>query len=270
MVTALEARGVAHEYPGGVRALAGVDLVLEEGKLALLVGPNGSGKSTLLRILGGILSPTRGEVEVRGRPIGAFSARTRARELASVPQALRALPETRVLAFVLGGRYAHLGFLGRAGTRDLELARRALSEVDGLDWCERLLGELSGGEGRRVLVARALAQESPILLFDEPTASLDPGHAVQLFELVRALVDAGRTAVVATHELSLAGRYADRMVLLDGGRVAAQGTPREILVRERLEPVYGASLHFGEVEEDGRAFPVVLPWPARGGRGSPR
>jgi iron complex transport system ATP-binding protein len=270
MVTSLEARGVAHDYPGGVRALAGVDLGFGERELTALIGPNGSGKSTLLRILGGIAAPTRGEVALRGRSIRLLGARVRARELASVPQVLRALPESDVLSFVLGGRYAHLGFLGRTSARDLEVARRALAEVDGLAWLARSLAELSGGEGRRVLVARALAQESPILLFDEPTASLDPGHAVQLFELVRALVDAGRTAVIATHELALAARYADRVVLLDRGRVAAEGRAEDVLVPARLEPVYGPSLHYGTVEEEGRVFPVVHPWPAPAARTRPR
>jgi iron complex transport system ATP-binding protein len=264
VVSPLEARGVLHEYPGGVRALAGVDLAFGERELAVLIGPNGSGKSTLLRSLGGLAAPTRGEVLLRGRPVRALDSRARARELASVPQVLRALPESDVLSFVLGGRYAHLGFLCRASARDLEVARRALAEVDGLDWRARTLAELSGGEGRRVLVARALAQESPILLFDEPTASLDPGHAVQLFELVRALVDAGRTAVIATHELALAARYADRVVLLDRGRVVAEGRAEDVLVPARLEPVYGPSLHYGAVEEGGREFPVVLAWPAPG------
>jgi iron complex transport system ATP-binding protein len=263
MVTVLEARAIEHEYAGDVRALAGVELAFSGRELTALIGPNGSGKSTLLRVLGGITAPTRGEVRLHGRPLRELDARARARELASVPQALRALPETDVHTFVIGGRYAHLGFLGRARRRDRAAAERALAAVDGLAWRARALAELSGGEARRVLVARALAQESPLLLFDEPTASLDPSHAVQLFELVRRLVDGGRTAVLATHELSLAARYADRLVLLERGRVAAVGTPAEVLTRARLEPVYGPHLYFAEVQEHGRCVPVVLAWPAR-------
>ncbi len=262
MVSALRANGLVHDYAGGVRALDGIDLELGESELVALVGPNGSGKSTLLRVLGGILAPTLGTVEVRGRAVAGLSSRARAKELASVPQSLRALPETRVEAFVLGGRYAHLSVFAQAGEQDHRAVARALEEVDARAWSARMLTELSGGECRRVLVARALAQESPILLFDEPTASLDPEHQVQLFELVRRLVEEGRTALLATHELSLAGRYADRIVLLDRGRVRAQGPPLEVLVPRVLVPVYGEHLCFHEVRDGEGSHAVVVPWPA--------
>ncbi len=262
MVSALRANGLVHVYQGGVRALDGVDLELGGSELVALVGPNGSGKSTLLRVLGGILAPTEGTVEVRGRAVSTLTPRARAKELASVPQSLRALPETRVEAFVLGGRYAHLSIFTRAREQDRRAVDHALEEVDARAWSTRMLTELSGGECRRVLVARALAQESPILLFDEPTASLDPEHQVQLFELVRRLVQEGRTAFLATHELSLAGRYADRILVLDRGRICAQGPPLEVLVPRVLAPVYGKHLGFHEVRDGEGRHAVVVPWPA--------
>ena len=264
MVSLLAARSVHFEYRAGERALAGVDLQLDAGELVCVLGPNGSGKSTLLKVLNGVLRPTAGAVELDGEPLGRLGARERARRIAAVPQVLAALPDVDVERFVLGGRYPHLGLWGRARAGDREAVRRALSETDAEHWSGRHLGELSGGQCQRVLMARALAQEAELLLFDEPTAALDPEHQVQIFALFRRLVRDGRAALVATHELHLAGRYADRIVLLDGGRVACVGAPDEVLRPERLAPVYGDQLHYGRGPgpAPGDSRPLVVPWPA--------
>ena len=231
MVNAVRGHGIVHDYAGTppLRALDGVDIELAAGELVCVLGPNGSGKSTLLSILGGVLAPTAGTVELDGRPLASLRAQERARTIASVPQVLRALPELSVETFVLGGRYPHLGLWGRARTGDHEAVRRSLAEADAAGWSGRTLSELSGGECQRVLVARALAQEARILLFDEPTASLDPEHQVLVFDLIERLVRDGRAVAVATHELNLTSRYADRVLLLDEGRVVAGGAPADVL-----------------------------------------
>jgi iron complex transport system ATP-binding protein len=260
MVNALTASGLVHEYPGARRALNGVDLQLQQGELVCILGPNGSGKSTALKILGGVLAPTRGSVEVEGHPLGDLRPSDRAQRIATVPQMLLALPDLRVESFVLGGRYPYLGLFGRHRSGDRAAIRRALEEVDALEWIGRSLSELSGGEHQRVLIARALAQEAGILLFDEPTASLDPEHQVQVFDLIRRLVEGGRASLVATHELSLASRYADRILLFDGGEIRAQGTPSEVLRPEVLEPAFGGQLVFAP-SGDASGRSLVVPWP---------
>jgi iron complex transport system ATP-binding protein len=263
VVTLLEARALAHEYEGGFVALDGVDLALERGELVCVLGPNGSGKSTLLRVLCGGLVPTGGNAQLEGRPVHTLSARERARRMAVVPQVLEALPDARVTDFVLGGRYPYLGLWGRAREGDRQAVERALAQVDAAGWSKRLLGELSGGQCQRVLLARALAQEAELLFLDEPTAALDPEHQVLLFELLHRLARQDRTALVATHELALAGRFADRVLLLAEGRIVAQGTPEEVLVRDVLEPVYGPHLHYGRGPDapGGGTRPLVVPWP---------
>ena len=263
MVSSLEARGIEFAYAEGTPVLSGVDLEVASGELVCVLGPNGSGKTTLLRILTGTLAATRGSVSVESVPLADIGARARARAIAAVPQVLAALPDADVESFVLGGRYAYLGLFGRAREGDREAVARALQEADAASLAGRHLGELSGGQCQRVLVARALAQEARLLLFDEPTAALDPEHQVLSFELFRRLVREDRAAVVATHELALAGRFADRVVVLHRGRVAASGPPGEVLTREILEPVYGRHLLVTAADDGaGGERPVVVPWPA--------
>ena len=263
MEGALELRDLAYAYDGAARrAVDGVSASFEPGELVCLCGPNGSGKSTLLKLAAGFLEPAAGTVAVGGRALADMDLRERARRLASVPQRLEALPETTVESFVLGGRYAHASFLERAlGTPrpdDRAAVEDALRRTDALDWRARLLVELSGGERQRVLVARALAQQADILLFDEPTAMLDPAHQLLVFELIAlAACSDGRTALVATHDLNLAGHFSRRILVLDQGRIAAQGAPGEGFQPEGLHPVYGPSLRI----ERGPGRTLVYPWP---------
>jgi iron complex transport system ATP-binding protein len=270
MVSALELRAVFYAYPGAGPAVDGVDLALQPGELVCVVGPNGSGKSTLLRLAAGLLEPSAGSVELDGRSVNTLVPRARARRIAFVPQALRALPDADVRSFVLGGRYAHQArwsaVLGGTTEEDRAAVARALAEADVEALAGRRLDELSHGQYQRVRVARALAQEAPLFLLDEPSAGLDPEHQVQLFLLIERAVRAGRAALVVTHELNLASRFATRCVVLAAGRVAAQGTPAHVFRPEVLASVFGAHLHYGSVEELGGARPLVVPWPRAPGR----
>ncbi len=262
MVTLLEARGLRHVYEGDFLALDGIDLAAGAGELVCVLGPNGAGKSTLLRVLAGILLPTGGEVFVEGRPLAAYSAKERARSIALVPQALRAMPDVTVETFVGYGRYAHMGLFARHRPEDREAVRRALERADAADLARRPLTELSGGQRQRALIARALAQEARLLLIDEPTIALDPEHQVLAFEQIARLTCEGRAALVVTHDMNLASQFATRIVLLDEGQVAAEGSVSEVLRPERLEPVYGPNLAYGTLPApDGRGTrPFVLPW----------
>lgn len=261
MVGLVQARGLSFVYPGGVRALEEVDVAVEAGQLLAVLGPNGAGKSTLLKLLGGLLRPGEGQVLLGGERLGALSSRARARRIAVVPQALAALPDVTVRTFAGQGRYAHQGPFSRPSPGDREAVERAMAEADVADLAGRGLGELSGGQRQRALVARALAQEAELLLIDEPTNALDPEHQIAVFELIAGLAQAGRGALVVTHDLNLASQFATRVVLLDGGRKAADGSVEEVLRREVLEPVYGRHLVYTTLEGgDGRRRPVVLPW----------
>jgi len=263
VVTELAARDLEFDYPGGRHVLSALELALAPGELVFLIGPNGSGKSTLLRCLAGLAAPTRGAVTLDGRPLAELASTARARAIALVPQALRALPEVRVEEFVAGGRYAHRSRLanvfGGERAADRAACARALDEADAAELAERALGELSLGQFQRVLVARALAQEAPYLLLDEPTAALDPDHQVKLLLLVERLVASGRAALVVTHELALASRFAARVLVLKDGRLVAQGPPAEVFQPAVLGSVFGPHLRYASV---GAGRTLVVPWPA--------
>ena len=266
----LEARGVVFDYAGPLRALDGVDLALARGDLVAVIGPNGSGKSTLVKVLGGLLRPSSGEVLLEGTPLVSLRSRERARKLAVVPQFLPALPDVRVEEFVLSGRYARVARFSPASPADRAAVASALEVCDAADLSLRAMAELSGGQRQRVLLARALAQEAPVLLVDEPTSGLDPEHQIRVLDLVASLVADGsprktsdgvaRAALFVTHDLNLAGQYAGRAVLLDRGRVAASGPVESVLRRDVLEPVYGEHLHYGTWPDGAAAGrPYVLP-----------
>jgi iron complex transport system ATP-binding protein len=239
---------------GGRAVVDGVDLEVGQGEWVAIIGPNGAGKTTLLRAVAGLV-PFSGSIELAGRPAGELRRSEVSRLLAVVPQEPSTPPWMTVGEYVLMGRTPHLGPLAREGARDREAAAQALARLDLLGYEERRLGTLSGGEKQRVVVARALAQEARIVLLDEPTAALDIGHqqqALELLDLLRA--ESGLTLVAAMHDLTLAAQYADRMVLLDGGRVVADGAPREVLTEALIGRHYEAAIQV--VDVDGRVAVV--------------
>ena len=227
-------------YPGADRAaLDGVSCAVAPGRLLAVVGPNGSGKSTLLRALLGLLELEAGDVVLKGKPIGAWRRSEIATLLGVVSQREDILFPLKVEETVLLARYARLGPLAPAGSVDRAAVRAALERCDAWSLRHRHTDTLSGGEWQRVRVARALAQEPEALLLDEPTVALDVRHEMEVFELVRELANGGLGALVVTHHLNLAARYADAMILLDRGRLIAQGTPKEVLKAEVLSAVFG-------------------------------
>ncbi|SBV28584.1 ABC transporter ATP-binding protein [Micromonospora krabiensis] len=235
--------------------LTGVDLTVTAGEWVTVIGPNGAGKSTLLRAVGGLL-PASGAVSLFGTPIAALRRRARARVVATVAQSPVVPPGMSVLDYVLLGRTPYIPPLGRESTADLEAVHEALDRLDLAGFHRRELATLSGGERQRVFLARALAQGATLLLLDEPTSALDIGHQQEVLELVDQLRrESGLTVLATMHDLSIAGEYADRLVLLAGGRVVAAGAPREVLTEQLLATHYRASVRV----VDGEHGPLVVP-----------
>jgi iron complex transport system ATP-binding protein len=255
VVERLQARGIRFAYAPGQLVLDGVDLDLSRGELVSLVGPNGSGKSTLLRCLAGLAAPLSGTVELDGHSLPSMSPQERALRVAVVPQLLPSLFDVLVEDFVLGGRYARIDRWAGPKASDRDALERGLAACDALDCRGRAMSELSGGQRQRVVVARAVAQEAPVLLVDEPTTSLDPEHQVSIFELLARLACDGRIVLVVTHELNLAAQFSAAMAVLHGGKLVARGSVDAMMRSEVLTPVYGERLHFGRMD-DGRPFVV--------------
>ncbi|GGK97134.1 ABC transporter ATP-binding protein [Mangrovihabitans endophyticus] len=240
---------------GGSRIVDGVDLDVGAGEWVTVIGPNGAGKSTALRAIGGVL-PFRGSVTLDGRAVETLSRRERARTVATVAQSPVVPPGMRVLDYVLLGRTPYIPVLGRESAADLAAAHEVLESLDLTGLSGRQLDTLSGGERQRVFLARALAQGARVLLLDEPTTALDIGHQQEVLELVdRLRVARGLTVLATMHDLSVAGEYADRMVLLAGGRVAAAGTPRQVLTADLLAEHYRVRVRVIEGEHG----PLVVP-----------
>jgi len=246
-------RELAVRYDGA-DAVRGLTLEVAADEWVMLIGPNGAGKTSVLRALCGLL-PFGGDASVAGRDVRTFGRRELARLVAFVPQNPVMPPELTVTEYVLLGRTPHLGRLAIEGRRDRQVVAKALGRLDLLPFAERGLGSLSGGELQRAVLARALAQEARILLLDEPTTSLDLGRQQQVLELVDSLRADGLTVLSTTHDLTLAGQYADRLVLLDRGEVAAEGPPGDVLSEANLAAHYGASVHI--VHDAGHVY--VLP-----------
>lgn len=255
----IECSGVRFRY-GGPDVLRQVDLAVGAGEVVGLVGPNGSGKSTLLMVLAGLLAPDEGGVRLDDRPLPRLDRRAIARHVAFVPQQFELAFPFTALEVVLGGRHPHLSWLAFEGGRDMAIARAAMERV-GLDGLEgRRFHELSGGERQRTLIAAALAQEPRVLLLDEPTASLDLHFQNEVMTVMDRLARGGTAVVMAIHDLNLALAWCPRVVVLDEGRVDADGPPAEVLTPERLGSVYGAGARIHRIGD----HPVVLPAGPRG------
>jgi iron complex transport system ATP-binding protein len=234
-----EARGVSHRYRGAeTDAVDTVHLQVQHGSFYAILGPNGCGKTTLLRLLLGSLEPARGEVLYEDRPLPAWPRRELARRVGVVPQVEALVFPLSVRELVGMGRYPHLGNWRGEGAADRAAVDRAMATCDVAGLADRPMSTLSGGEHQRARLARALAQEPDTLVLDEPTASLDISHEMGIFQLLRSLADRGVTVITVTHNLNIAARYADRLILLDRGRTAAEGTAETVFTRENLERVY--------------------------------
>ena len=235
----LETRAVTARYRGAERpALDRVSCAVAKAQLVAVVGPNGSGKTTLVRVITGLLASEQGAVLIQGRPVSEWRRSALARVLGVVSQREEVVFPLRVDETVMLGRYARLGALAAPSAGDRAAVQAALQRCDVAHLLDRSVDSLSGGEWQRVRIARALVGEPRALVLDEPTASLDVRHEMELFELIRQLVEGGLAGLVITHHLNLAARFADRMVLLNGGAVVAEGTPREVLQRETLSRVF--------------------------------
>lgn len=252
----LRVEGVRLRYPrASAPAVDGVTLEVARGAFTALVGANGSGKSTLLALLGGIRHPDAGQVLFEGLPIASRDREHIARDIAFLPARAAVPPDATGLEVVLVGRHPFGRGLLLERRADIDAADAALARAHALPLRDRLAGELSSGERQRVLLARTLCQATPIMLLDEPTSAQDPAHSLDLFELFAALAREGRLVVVATHDLNAAARFADRIVALVRGRVAADGPPKEVLTPEPLRRVFGVDAVLGA---DG-AVPYAVP-----------
>lgn len=242
---------------GTRRILHEISLNVQSGEVLTLIGPNGAGKSTLIRAASGVI-PYTGHVRTNGDDFAVLSPIQRARYIATVPQAVLLPPAYTVWETVLLGRTPYLGFLGQPSKKDEEIARRSLERVGALSFIDRRVGELSGGEQQRVLLARALCQSTPILLLDEPTAHLDLQYQVSLLELVTELAHKDQLAVlVALHDLNLAAHYADRIALMVAGNIKAVGTAKEVLQPDLIQQAYCLAVQV--VPHPFLDVPLVLP-----------
>lgn len=234
----LKARDISVRY-GERAALADVSFDLPEGKVLAILGANGAGKTTLVRSLNGTVAVTSGEAMLNGDSLATLSRREIASRIAVVAQENETRFPVSVIEFVLAGRLVYGGSFGWESESDIKAAWRALQDCDLVEYASRLMNELSGGERQRVVLARALATDAHILLLDEPTANLDLAHQAMMFRLVRERCDScGASAVVITHDLNLAAAFADEVLMLKNGRIAAMGTPTKVLTAENVREVF--------------------------------
>ena len=253
----IEARGVSAGYRERT-VLEGVDIAADAGEMVALVGPNGAGKSTLLRVLAGLLRPTAGDVTIDGVPVGKLPRTAIARRIAVVPQVFDTLFPFTVREVVSLGRTARVRLLGVFGAEDARAVERAIDDLALRDLADRRIDRLSGGERQRAVLAMALAQESDVLLLDEPTAHLDPAHQRATLEhTARIARDRGLAAIAVLHDLNLASALASRVAVMREGAIVRDGDPRDVLTPAVVAEVFGAGLTV--VTHGGR--PYVLPVP---------
>ena len=257
----LSVRGVTYRYPGAAAdALHDLSLDVRAGEFHAVLGPNGSGKTTLVRVALGLVAPDTGAVDLAGRRAADWPRRALARVVGVVAQREDNLFPQQVRETVLLGRYPHLSMWGAERPADQAAVTRALERCDALGLADRWIWTLSGGEYQRVRLARALAQEPSLLVLDEPTASLDLRHEMEMFELVRTLVDRhGLAVLMITHHVNLAARFADRVLLLADGRSAAQGVPAAVLTHDTVERVFAWPVAIAPFDDRPQMIPLRQP-----------
>lgn len=242
---------------GETEILHDVSLEIPAGEVVSLIGPNGAGKTTMMRAISGVIPLQSGSVFVGGQDLSSTPVDQRARLLAVVPQARKLTPEYTAKQAIMMGRTPYLGWLGNPGQVDFDKVDWAIDRTGISGLVERRVDELSGGEQQLVLIARALAQDAPVILLDEPTAHLDLRHQATILDLVHQLARERNLAVLMSlHDLNLVSIFSDRIALLDQGTILADGTPHEVLVRERLSNVYGVALDI--IQHPHRDIPLVL------------
>ncbi|WKS65727.1 ABC transporter ATP-binding protein [Corynebacterium accolens] len=235
----LQATGIHAGYKDGEDILSGVDLHARAGEVTTLIGPNGCGKSTLLKTLSKILAPRQGSVMVGEADLHAMNAKEAAQQVALLPQHPVAPDGLRVGELVARGRHPYQGRMRGLSPTDREIIAQACEATEIVDFLDRDIASLSGGQRQRVWLALALAQDTPVLLLDEPTTFLDPAHAMSMLELARAQACVGKTVVVVLHDLMLAGHYSDSMVVMKAGDIIACGAPKQALAPKVLAQAYG-------------------------------
>ncbi|MGE0282884.1 MAG: ABC transporter ATP-binding protein [Rhizobiaceae bacterium] len=252
-MSALEISGLCVRF-GSQEILKGIGLEAKAGEFIGLIGPNGAGKSTLLRAVGGLLAYD-GQIAIEGKPARQFIARERAKRVAYLAQEREVAWDMSVETVVALGRSPHMSVFAPPSDGDRTAVEAAMRTMEIALFRDRPATELSGGEKARVLIARALAQESPILLLDEPTAGLDPAHKLSLMRIFVDLAAQGRTVIASLHDLGLAARWCSRLILLEDGKVAADGQPAAVLTDERLASVYGVAAYRAEA----KGLPIIQP-----------
>ncbi len=255
----IELEGVRFSYEESA-VLEGVSLTVDSGELVGLIGPNGAGKTTTLRLIAGFMAPDGGSIRVDGDRITELRSEAASRRLAVVPQATGLSFDFPVREVVAMGRHPHLGRFDREQPNDRDRVESALAATRTAELADRPFTSISGGERKRVLLARSIAQDAPNLLLDEPTASLDLNHQIDVFEQITELRDEGRTVIAAIHDLDLAARYCDRLALLAGGSLNAVGPPAQVLDAELLETAYGIETRV--LTNPVTDSPMVVPHPS--------
>jgi iron complex transport system ATP-binding protein len=261
MNTAITANKLTHHY-GTRQILKGISFSIRKGEFFIIIGPNGSGKTTLIRLISGILKSAQGQLEIMGRPIRRYTRKALAKIFALVPQTIPTEFPFTVMELVLMGRSPHMGILGLENQTDLEIAKQAMEFTGVAHLADRKLDHLSGGERQRVFIARALCQDTQIILLDEPTASLDVAHQIRVMDLMEQLKEEkGVTVVMVSHDVNFAAMYADCLLLVKEGEIAGLGTPNEVLHFQTLEETYGCTLLVDESPLG--KFPRVTPVPRK-------
>jgi len=254
-MTELSAAGVAFSI-GEKRIISGISFTARPGGLVGLIGPNGAGKSTLARLLAGLRAPEEGDVRLGARPVHLVPRKERARQIAYMPQGHSVHWPLDAYQVVALGRLPHLGPLASVSAQDNAAIMEAMEKADVATFADRDVTTLSGGERARVMLARALAVEAPVLLVDEPIASLDPYHQIRVMTLLREIAAEGRLVIAVLHDLPLAARFCARLLLMRDGELVADGTPDDVLARPHLASAYSIEGVYGM--EHGQTY--VLPW----------